>query len=309
MSAPPPATYATKPLDTWGSAGHSVRVELLRAIRGLKQIIFYTITPRVARPKSPPDPPDPDGELTEETLAQCKAIYDEVDAVRQHLDEKARSTFAVIAFLAPLLVAVFVFLFAHLKGGRVTEPLAVALALTAFALLVLGFIGTARALAIQSREILFLESVIDPAVPAIRPYDRARHAKGLLYCASMNASINEHIAQCVRSAHVLTTLAVIVAIAAAVPATWLLMTGGEPITKAEIVKPVAVTDASKTSIEKSVKQVSATLSTMEGDLAQAEQLQATEARLMVCEAEVSAKHAARTKKEAASHSPSVKCQN
>ena len=106
MSTPPPATYATKPLDTWGSPGHSVWAELLRAIRGLKQIILYTITPRLARPESPPDPPDPYGQLTEETLAQCKTIYDEVETVRQHLDEKARSTIAVIAFLAPFLVAV-----------------------------------------------------------------------------------------------------------------------------------------------------------------------------------------------------------
>ena len=154
---------------------------------------------------------------------------------------------------------------------------------------------------------LFLESVIDSAVPAIRPYDRTRHAKGLLYCASMNASINEHIAQCVRSAHVLTTLAVIVAIAAAVPGTWLLMTREESTTKTEIVKLVAVTDASEASIEKSVKQVSATLSTVESELAQAEQMRAMEARLIACEAEVSAKHASLPKKQAAMLSRSVKC--
>jgi hypothetical protein len=308
MSAPPPPTYATKPLDTWGSSGDSVRVELLRAIRGLRQIILYTITPRVARPQSPLDPPDPVGSLTEETLAQCKTIYDEVEAVRQHLDEKARSTFAVIAFLAPLLVAVFVFLFAHLKGGGVLEPLAIALALAAFSLLTLGFIGTARALAIQSREVLFLESVIDPTVPSIRPYDRTRHAKGLLYCASMNASINAHIAQCVRSAHVLTTLAVIVAIGAAVPATWLLMKRDEPITKAEIVKPVTVTYATESSINESVQQLSATLSAMQVELDQAEQAHAMEARLKACEAQAAAKHVAQPQKPPI-QPPSVKCQN
>lgn len=259
MNTNPPRSFSTKPLNAWGrTPNRSISQELWSAIKSLKEIVLYAIIPRVARPEPPNDPPDPINEnksVDKETLEQCKELYEQVEAVHDYLDEKARSTFGVIAFLAPLLIAAVTYLITRSSGSGFSLIFALSLGAIAFFLLVLGFISTVRALAVQGREILFLDTVIDPTVPTIRPYDITRHAQGLLYCTSVNAAFNEHISLCVRSAHVLTALAVITATLSAIPGLITLANQKEDSTKTEITTPISVKIDGTTTINDSINQI------------------------------------------------------
>jgi hypothetical protein len=259
MKTNPPLSFFTKPLNAWGRhPNRSFSQELWSAIQSLYEVLLYAFIPRVARPEQPNDPPDPTNEnkaVDEGTLEQCKEIYGQVEAGHEYLDEKARSTFGVIAFLAPLLIAAVTYLLAHSSGSGFSRILSLSLGAIAFILLVLGFISTVRALAVQGREVLFLDTVIDPAIPTIRSYDRTRHAQGLLYCASVNAAFNAHISQCVRSAHVLTALAVITATLSAIPGFIALANQQEDSTKTEIISPISVKIDGAETINDSIKQI------------------------------------------------------
>lgn len=300
MNTNPQSSFATKPLSAWGSAsGRSVIKEMHGAIRALKEVLLYAIIPRVARPEPPCDPPDPVSKIRpvdEGTLSQCKEIYEQIEAVHDYLDQKARSTFGVIAFLVPLLVAAFTFLLTNSNGSGLARISALAFAVAAFILLVLGFISTVRALAVQGREVLYLNAVIDQAIPAIRPYDRTRHAQGLLYCASVNSAFNAHISQCVRSAHVLTALAVVIAIVAAIPALVVFSGQKETIAKTEVVSPIAVKIDEAASVNDSIKQIRDELKAFNTMASASAKMKVIDARLDALDAKVNAIIVTRTSK-------------
>lgn len=309
MPATPPHSFFTKPLSAWNC--HNFLKEIVRVIRAFFELLLYAIIPRVADPQLPSDPPGPQsGEVDEETLAQCKDIYEQLEAQRKYLDEKARATFGVIAFLSPLLVAALTYLFSHSSDRAQYQTMALSLWIIAFILLVLGFISTVRALAVQRREVLFLDAVIDPNVPALRPYDRTRHARGLLYCASVNEAYNAHIAQCVKSAHVLTALAVIIASLSAAPGLVALAGQKQEVAKTEIVKPVVVNVDGARSMSDSIQKLRDELRENNATIAQ---VNALSARLDTIEARINSipshKRNSSTKQENRSHAPShpTKC--
>jgi hypothetical protein len=82
--------------------------------------------------------------------------------------------------------------------------------------LLLGFISAIRAVGVKENQTLFLDSVLTED-GQFRKYSEAFRARGLLYCASMNTAMNDHIAQFVKGAHILTAIAVLVLLAAAIP--------------------------------------------------------------------------------------------
>lgn len=311
MSTNLPPSFNTKPLNAWGSTpGRSIIKDMLHAIRALKEVLLYAIIPRVARPEPPLDPPAPRDKnipVEDGTLSQCKEIYEQIEAGRDYLDAKARSTFGVIAFLAPLLIAAFTFLLTNSNGSGLARIFALAFGAVAFILLVLGFVSTVRALAVQGRDVLFLETVIDSAIPAIRPYDITRHAQGLLYCSSVNATFNAHISQCVRSAHVLTALAVVIAIVAAIPALAVLATQKEAIAKTQIVSPIEVKMVEAASINDSIKQIRDELKATNITVSSTVQIKNINIRLDALDAKVDAIIAARAARPRAQKQGSQPC--
>jgi hypothetical protein len=115
-------------------------------------------------------------------------------------------------FLVPLLSSAFVFVVSKTTMGHL-RTVTIALVGAAALFVLLGFISAIRAVAVKTSETLSLTSVLlDNG--QFRAYDEAFHAKRLLYCASMNTAMNDHIAQFVRGVHSMTSTAVLLLILA-----------------------------------------------------------------------------------------------
>ena len=65
---------------------------------------------------------------------------------------------------------------------------------------------------VHQRHMLYIEAVLDNQ-GRMMEYKKRKHALGLLYCASMNTSTNDHMAQFVRGAHTLMVFAVLLLVA------------------------------------------------------------------------------------------------
>lgn len=207
-------------------------------VRRFGYLLLQPFLPFNARPDEIDPFPDPTRAVTEAHVQQCQWIFDQAEARRDHLEQKAQSTFGLMTFLVPLLASLFVFIISRATAtGPGIRTIAIALLLLSAVFLILGFISAARAVAVKANETLFLHSVVDKD-GQFQGYSTSLHARGLLYCASMNTGLNDHIAQFVKGAHVLTAAAVIVVLIAAVPAGFVFSALPSSPVQTEIVKPV-----------------------------------------------------------------------
>lgn len=111
-----------------------------------------------------------------------------------------------------------------------------------------------------------------------RTYDKAFHARGLLYCASVNQGMNGHIAQFVKGAHVLTALAVLALLVAAVPSILLLPTDAAPA-KTEIVGPVNIAAPSLVDLKTEIATLGNELRVIANDRSQLQHMGSFDAKI------------------------------
>lgn len=180
-------------------------------------ILVQCFVPFRPQPEAIDDIPETDAKVNSEQVAQCQKILDEADGRREHLEQKAQSTFGLIAFLAPLVISAFAYL-----AGSAENAIAenrgwlVGASVISAVFMLLAFVSVARAVSVKAAERLFVMSVIDDN-GRFREYNEAFHARGLLYCAAMNEAMNDHIAQFVKGAHVLTVAAILALLIGAAP--------------------------------------------------------------------------------------------
>lgn len=189
---------------------------LWRLFRSMRLIVWQILTPFKSRPEEIDEFPEPTTPITESHVKQCQWFFDQAEKRHAHLEQKAQWTFGLMAFLVPLLSSLFVFIISKARDPDIVMPLAaIVLLVIAAIFLLLGFISAVRAVSVKAREALFLYAVIDKE-GQFKEYSMANHARGLLYCASMNQAVNDHLAQFVKGAHLLTILSVITLTVAAV---------------------------------------------------------------------------------------------
>jgi len=243
---------------SWPSRGRHFR----HLVACFGWIVWQIVTPFKSRPEEIEGFPDSAAKVTEPQLKQCQWIFDQAAARRVHLEQKAQSTFGLMLFLVPLLASLFVFVTSKSPSSHATVRLVTLLLAGISAIfLFLGFIAASRAIGVKALETLFLNSVIDDT-GQFRDYTEAFHARGLLYCAAMNEGLNDHIAQFVKGAHVLTAAAVIAIILAAVPASYVF--SGLPASQAEtrIAGPVNISSPELTTIHDDLLKLNAEVSNM-----------------------------------------------
>jgi hypothetical protein len=134
---------------------------LSRILRGFGRILFQTFVPFNPRPEEPADLSELAGEFDDDQLKQCEKIFDQVEGTRVQLEQKARSTFAVTSFLAPLLAAILLFLLAQTTPQTTSRTFAIVFAASSFIFLLLGFVTIMRAVSVQERQTLLHSAVID----------------------------------------------------------------------------------------------------------------------------------------------------
>jgi hypothetical protein len=257
-----PSEYLTKPPLILGRGKYrSFWKELLRIVKGFVCILWQTIVPFNPSPELPKDPPNPDDDPDDKQIEQCEKMFDRVEEGRDQLEQKARATFSFVSFLTPLLASILVFTLSKTPADTPGRSAAIVLSVVSLCFLVLGFVSIARAVSVRGREALFLDSIIDPEQNQIRAYDKRFYIRGLLYCASVNQAINDHIAQFVKGAHVLTALAVLALVPAAVPAAIALSSISSQPTKTEIIGQVAVSVA-LAPLEKEIAKIGDQVSAM-----------------------------------------------
>jgi hypothetical protein len=240
--------------------------QVVRIGKGFWRILWQAVVPFDPFPEPPMVPPPAASEPSDEQVEQCQAIYDEVETSRADLEQKARATFSVVSFLAPLIATVFVFILSQTDAQTGGRMLTIVLVAASFVFLLLGFLSIVRAVSIRSREQLFLGAVIDFTNNQIRVYDKSFRMRGLLYCAAVNQAINDHIAQFVKGAHILTAVAVIILVVAALPASIALSNLPQRPTKMEISRPVEISSATLTPVRDAIATISDEVSTLRSEL-------------------------------------------
>lgn len=205
------------PLPLGRGSGGSFLKQIWRLCVGFKDFLWIAIIPFNPRPEEILEPPQVrSDDVDDKQLEQCQRIFDDVESSRVQLEQKARATFTLIAFLVPLLASIFVFLLEQTSLNSNEYKVSVILLLVSSVLLVFGFISIVRAISLKTVEKPFLQSVFDFEKKEFRKYNKAVHARGLLYCASMNQGMNDHISQFVKGAHILSACSIIMFAAGAV---------------------------------------------------------------------------------------------
>jgi hypothetical protein len=268
---------ANAPLPLGQGMQGSLRSQLWRIAAGFWRIIWQTFIPFNRLPEPPDDPP-PAPHITDAQLEQCQKLYDESEEARNALEDKARATFTVIAFLVPLLGSVFVFIFGHSADNSRWRTAVLVLVGLAFVLLLIGFISIARAVSVQMRQTLGLAAIIDFNAGAFRAYSQEFHARGLLFCVSVNEAMNGHIAQFVKGAHILSAITVLVLAVAAIPAIGSLPTDGTP-TKIQAVGSIDVASSALNDLNKGFDKLNTSLTAITNNRAQDQRLTALDAEV------------------------------
>lgn len=247
------------------------------------QLYLYAVIPFQATPVGPADPPEWTSDPDDKQLAQCQSMFDEIEKTRDALEQKAWSTFGFVTFFFPVVSAALIFLLGGPSHKPTASILGITFSIAAMVFLTFGFVAILRAVTVKTRQALFLGSVIDFTTGTYRTYNKKFHARGLLYCASSNAAMNDHIAQFVKTAHWFTAASVFSILIAAIPAGLALMTDTPAVTKTEIVGTVALTSAELVAIRDGIDKLA---NKTEADRVVAENLQRITDRLMKIEAQV-----------------------
>lgn len=260
MSDNTPNSYIAQPPKPLSIKDGSLNLDFLcNKIKSFCSILYQPLVPFHPESTPPQDPPEPSKNLDEKTVDQCRSIYEDAERSRTYLEDKARSTFTFIAFLIPLLISALAFVLKDTTLESWARISSMVIVVLVSALLILGFISIARAVSVKRGQILFLESVIDAKSNDFKKYDAAYYARGLLYCASVNAAMNAHIAQFVKGAQILTTIAVILSCFLAAPLILMASNQTSEPTKTIITEPVNITSEHFKSIENELKSINADL--------------------------------------------------
>lgn len=223
MTSKTSASYTAQPPRILGTgvdrtgADRDLRTECKRILRGFWAMIWVPFVPFNPEPEPILDPPEPKEAVSAEMLAQCEKIYERTESTRKFIEEKARATFTILSFLAPLIGAAFVFLLNQADQASVAYRAAKWLIIASGGLTFVAFLSIVRATAVKNHMDMLLNSVIDEASGTFKEYDAKNYVRGLLYCASWNGGLNAHVAQFVRGAHVLISLSVVLSFVASIP--------------------------------------------------------------------------------------------
>lgn len=246
-----------KPIKWGGLAQH-----FWRLVHRFFWIVWWSICPFKDRPEEIDSLPEPKTKIDEKHVTLAQAIFDQTSSRRSQLEQKAQWTFALMLFLVPALVSLFVFAVSKMPSSHATlRAFAIGPLILSALLLFVGFVAAVRAISVKGHETLFIKSLVDDA-GEFKKYKEADHARGLLYCAAMNEGTNDHIAQFVKGAHVMTAVAITALVLAAVPTCYVLTGLGSSPTEMKMVRLVEVTPPDANTVRDDLARLNAEIRTL-----------------------------------------------
>jgi hypothetical protein len=266
----------------------SIPKYLGQIFRSLGYTLWQIVVPFKPRPEEIDGFPDldPNIKVTESHVEQCQWIFDQAGERRVHLEQKAQSTFGLMVFLVPLLASVFVFIIGRGTTSSTIIATLILVCLSAF-LLLLGFVSAVRAVAVKENQTLYLQSILNEE-GQFRLYSEAFRARGLLYCASMNTAMNDHIAQFVKGAHMLTAAAVLVLLIAAIPTSIVFLNATPSPVQTKIIGSVSVSSLEVSALRDDVATLKNDIQKLSNDRVTADELKALEDKVAGLDAKLRA---------------------
>jgi hypothetical protein len=264
----------------------SIPRHLWLLLRRMGYTVWQILVPFNFRPEPIAAFPDPDPliEVEESHVDQCQWIFDQAEERRDHLEQKAQATFSLMVFLVPLLASLFVFL---VSRGTNSKMLVLTLLLVCVSgvFLLLGFIAAIRAVGVKENETLFLDSVLNEE-GKFRKYSNAFRAHGLLYCASMNTAMNDHLAQFVKGAHTMTAAAVLVLLVAAVPTSAVYMRSPSSPAQTSIIGPVTISSPEFSSLRGDVANLRSDIQKLSNSKVSEDEIKLLEEKIVTLDAKL-----------------------
>lgn len=150
------------------------------------------------------------GNITSEQLDICINIYDETMETKNALEAKASSLLTIHSFLIPLVISGFAYV--SLDRDKELFEIVTFILITFFTslTLLLSLRGALKALSIKKVTAMFTDAIIDENTNKIKTCNKDDLGKGYLYCASINAASNCHLADYVKASQYFLTVALFV---------------------------------------------------------------------------------------------------
>lgn len=213
---------------------------------------------------------NPKGSIQKEQVELCRLVYDTEEHRREKLEEKSTAALSLVAVLTPFIVSAAVYM-ASSSGFAVRERgFALVIYALSFLSLLIAFIASVRATGIRARPSLHIHSVIGPETDVIKEFSPDYFGRGLLWCASVNSAVNDHIADFVRAAQMFLVFSVIFLVFGAVPLVFLLHPDSEP---QDLKKAVQAESAALQQISVSISRAADASTQLEKDRAQIEKIE------------------------------------
>lgn len=247
-----------------------------------------------------PNPPEltaltsdnPKGSIQKEQVELCRLVYDTEEHRHEKLEEKSTATFSLLAAITPFIVSAVVYMATSSAFAAGERRFALVIFALSFVSLLIAFLASVRATGIRAVTSLHIHSVIDPKTDFIKPFNPDYFGRGLLWCASVNSAVNDHIADFVRAAQVFLVFSVILLVFAAAPVLVILKPTAKP---QEIRGTVQVQSAALQEISGSISKTSDALTQLEKDRVRMEEVERDLSALQVKIAELEKQVAAEKK--------------
>ena len=181
-----------------------LKILLWKSLHSLRQpfLLFNSIP---INPKDLPDP-GPGASLSEEHLDFAKKSEMEANKRHEILEQKADKILGVLVFVTPLYLSVVTYVL-HLTDK--TSVLTVVLFSLTGACVIAGFVAALRAAAIRYHQKLGIGAIFDASTGTWLPLPREKMVRGLMYCATWNEAINDHVADFVNAARLYAAIAMV----------------------------------------------------------------------------------------------------
>lgn len=213
---------------------------------------------------------NPKGSIQKEQVELCRLVYETQEHRQEKLEEKSTAALSLVAVLTPLIVSAAVYMATSSGVAAKGRKLVLVIFTLSFFSLLVAFIAAVRATGIRSRPSLHIHSVIGHQTDVIRAFSPDYFGRALLWCASVNSAVNDHVADFARAAQVFLVFSVTLLVFAAAPVLVML----KPTAKAqEITEAVQVESAALQEMSVSSAKTAGALAQLEKDRVQVERME------------------------------------